>query len=499
MDQKAGRPSSLDEIWADDVLGRRVDAEFLIRFLLGHIAERGESGVPQSYVLNLDAAWGHGKTFFLQRLQRSLQTAGYWVALINAWQDDHAADPLVAVMSAVDEVFAPGLGARGTATKKLKQLKGTAAAVVIAGAKGAAKHWIRKGIGGEGWDNVLETLDVEKGGGATATVDGIANELGGMIDQRAKQLLDGFREGQRSIKTFRTQLGEFLAAVSTKQGKLPLFILVDELDRCRPPYAIALLERVKHLFDIDNVVFVVATDSGQLRHAINAVYGAGFDSQRYLLRFFDRTYVFEAPKFAPYLELLLRKIDSKALSLPPSESASTFISAAFEMFDLSLRDAEQCIDILRSIVTTWNVDTRIELAVLLPLVIAHQRGLEARLDDRFIAEMKILFVNPTAWVVKFPGAREFNVGAGAQEERDVSVLGFDLFSAFVRALNHSMPKQLENNPRTQPERWVNSRIFEEYADLHQARHDHKKPPPSSVILQYPLMVRSAGRLIPAVQ
>ncbi|QDE47832.1 hypothetical protein EIN43_17235 [Enterobacter hormaechei] len=66
---------------------------------------------------------------------------------------------------------------------------------------------------------------------------------------------------------------------------MPTFIFIDELDRCRPNYAIDMLETIKHLFDINNVVFVIATDKEQLSHSICSVYGSGFDATRYLDRF----------------------------------------------------------------------------------------------------------------------------------------------------------------------------------------------------------------------
>jgi len=62
---------------------------------------------------------------------------------------------------------------------------------------------------------------------------------------------------------------------------------VDELDRCRPLYAIELLERVKHLFNIPNAQFIIATDREQLSVSLSGVYGQGFNSKEYLRRFFD--------------------------------------------------------------------------------------------------------------------------------------------------------------------------------------------------------------------
>ncbi|NDI77146.1 MULTISPECIES: P-loop NTPase fold protein [Psychrilyobacter] len=36
----------------------------------------------------------------------------------------------------------------------------------------------------------------------------------------------------------------------------PKVILVDELDRCRLDFAITVLETIKHMFDINNIIFI---------------------------------------------------------------------------------------------------------------------------------------------------------------------------------------------------------------------------------------------------
>ena len=79
---------TLDDIWQDDLLDRRSDAEFLIEFLTRRTDERGVAGKTKSYVLNIDAEWGFGKTFFLERLARHLKAENYLCAHINAWKDD---------------------------------------------------------------------------------------------------------------------------------------------------------------------------------------------------------------------------------------------------------------------------------------------------------------------------------------------------------------------------------------------------------------------------
>lgn len=95
-----------------------------------------------------------------------------------------------------------------------------------------------------------------------------------------------------SVQEFRAGIKGWLdAVISTSQPALsyPLFVFVDELDRCRPTYLIEMVETIKHLLSIENVVFVIATDKAQLQHSIRAIYGDGFNSQLYLERFFQRS------------------------------------------------------------------------------------------------------------------------------------------------------------------------------------------------------------------
>lgn len=66
-----------------------------------------------------------------------------------------------------------------------------------------------------------------------------------------------------------------------------LVVFVDELDRCNPVYAIKLLERIKHFFDHENIIFVFSVNVNELTNTIANYYGQNFDSHRYLNKFFD--------------------------------------------------------------------------------------------------------------------------------------------------------------------------------------------------------------------
>ena len=64
-------------------------------------------------------------------------------------------------------------------------------------------------------------------------------------------------------------------------------VMIDELDRCRPSYAVEFLETAKHLFVVNQVVFVLAINRKQLAHAVRALYGNEFEAEAYLRRSLD--------------------------------------------------------------------------------------------------------------------------------------------------------------------------------------------------------------------
>jgi hypothetical protein len=481
----------IKEIWSDDLLGRMEDAVFLKKFLLNRLEEKAAAGAVQSYVLNLDAGWGHGKTFFLQRFAKTLEAEKYLVANVNAWVDDHADDPLLAVLSAIDRVVSPLIGKKEKAKRTWASIKKTGEAVALATIKGVATHAASKVLG-ESVNSVLQELNADGedvSDAAQATVKKV-------LDEKAQGLLDRFRDDKDSIENFREGLQSFLKELKSERRRPPLFVLVDELDRCRPSYAVHLLERVKHLFSINNVIFVFATDLEQLHHAIKAVYGIGFDSKRYLYRFFDRTYVFEKPSLKSFCETLVEKaaLKPEKFSIPSNVSIGLALAGGFSFFGLSLRDAEQTFDIIRSVYTVWDSSRLpIELIVLLPLAVAQQQGLHPiELTGEFSKQLKEFAKGrglPSAW--RFP----FNFYRQERGTVTEYVGGMGLFDIFLGEIGKMLPDiggDASNNPHYS---WVYNRFGWEFSTLHNNSYPSGSKP-SSILRKYPKFVRSAGRLKP---
>jgi len=105
-----------------------------------------------------------------------------------------------------------------------------------------------------------------------------------------------------SIKEFRQSLSEFISKANSRK---PLIFFVDELDRCRPNYAVSILEQIKHFFSVPNIVFVLSIDKEQLGNAIRGVYGSDkIDSDEYLRRFIDIEYSLPNPEKGAYYNYL---------------------------------------------------------------------------------------------------------------------------------------------------------------------------------------------------
>lgn len=406
MNEDAESINAPDRIWADDLIGRKGDADFLENFLVGRMAERREAERPGSYVLNVDAPWGAGKTFFLERFGRQLEQSGHIVARVNAWRDDHLDDPFVAVLAAIDSALEPYTKKDGKASKLWKAVKGGATPILGRAAAGAAKTLVKRYVGqsmdelirGEDADKELTSDGVERSAIEEVIADGtgrISVEIERVIDQSAQKLVDAFNAQAKSSNDFRAKLESAVEALKDKK-KLPLFVLIDELDRCRPSYAIALLERVKHIFDANNLVFVFATNSGQLQHSVSGAYGAGFDGFRYLKRFFDRTYNLDLPSVDDFVRAEAEAIDFGKARFP-TNNAADFLALASMEYAMDLREVQHVIDIIGTVISAWPHQPPVDLVILVPLAVQFYRT--GKLDwDEAIGSIPSSFkVSRRAW------------------------------------------------------------------------------------------------------
>ena len=122
---------------------------------------------------------------------------------------------------------------------------------------------------------------------AETVTDAAATIASHTIDATVEALLKEQIEAEKNLETLKACLKELAA-------DKPIILFIDELDRCRPDYAVDMLEVIKHVFDIENVKVVLVTNTKQLCAAINHRYGAEVDAQKYLDKFLK--YSFALPE-----------------------------------------------------------------------------------------------------------------------------------------------------------------------------------------------------------
>lgn len=370
----------LDEIWADDLLGdRRKHAEYLERFIVQKAA-LPEEGVRErrSHVINLNSPWGSGKSFFLERFRRHLER-NHVVAFIDAWKFDYVDDPLLPVIDAFQvEMRRYQVGG---IQDKVEAFRTKAAAVVGAIVAGAAKQAARRLIG-DGVDEIAEHFKGENSTAAEAAEAGLKDGLA-LLTEAGKVEASGFAVARQLVEEFRAALEELAASVQSIEGKhSPLIVLVDELDRCRPSYAIQMLERIKHLFGVPGVVFVLATDTGELQHSIKAIYGEGFDAKTYMRRFFDTAYEFGEPTVLELVRTRMAElgVDEDALASPFGIDNAQIMADMAEALKIKPRDIKRQIEVLDAAIATRPFETKIALPVFFISSWAYYSGDERLLD-----------------------------------------------------------------------------------------------------------------------
>lgn len=279
-----------------------------------------------SMVLALDSPWGTGKTTLVHMLKAKLESKGYRSIYFNAWEVDYASDPLIAMVSKIDLLSdgeSPESKRRMTKLKSLAMLVGKRG--LIAAAKAAT-------LGALDWNKEIDA----------ALAQGTGDASSDLFDLVVK-------EGE-CLKKFREELATYVELLQQGGPTQKLIFFIDELDRCRPTFAIELLERVKHLFDVPNIIFVLAIDRSQLEVSTAAVYGAGINAREYLRRFIHLD--FQVPQlsgkaFTSHLLHRFGMVDVFAERQGQLRAdLDTFVDVfclLAEVTGMSLRTQEQCI------------------------------------------------------------------------------------------------------------------------------------------------------------
>lgn len=300
-----------------DMLDRKKEVKNLSKII---------EAINQPFVLSINGQWGSGKTTFIHLWKSYLDANGYVTLYYNSWENDSSKDPLISIIGEIQQQITKRFNQQGL-TRIFNRLKKTSGKILLKSIPTAIK------IGTYGLLDIKSDAKIEQG--LAELFSNLPGEYVKYKDER-----ENFR---KTLTAFSHKLKENHNLIEGKK----IVILIDELDRCRPTFAIELLESIKHFFSIESYVFILAIDKTQLGCSLRTLYGTEMDYEGYLRRFIDYNYNLANPEIESFISLLYHTMgfegifERKYLSSSRPKLFLEMLKGYCIGFKLSLRDVEQ--------------------------------------------------------------------------------------------------------------------------------------------------------------
>lgn len=238
------------------IVSRKKDIDVLFEIINNRdiYKENSENGL----VILLNGSWGSGKTTFLNELEKYINESELYELFsnYNSYEYDFYENAYLPFFASIENKI------------KLKSefnnlIKCTSKNVfngVITSSYAIINSLLKKNLN-------LDINDIKD------NLMGIQNE----------ELLQEF-------KVFKKCKEKIISSLEKKCKKKPQIFIIDELDRCKPNFAMDTLEIVKHFFDVENCIFIIAVDKLQLEESVKTIYGQEMNAEKYFSKFFDYQY-----------------------------------------------------------------------------------------------------------------------------------------------------------------------------------------------------------------
>ena len=226
--------------FADDAFGLDSFADTLENYLLME-----KDYVDGSLVVTLDSDFGSGKSTFLRMWHHRLVNSSIQDFLpveLNAWETDFAHVAVYPIISSIAEAITDD------------KLRGKFLEAV--------KAVLPDLLGGLPFGVGTALSSFSKGAKAFSNKETAKAGFGSLPD------FDIFAKQKQAVKTLNKALTDII-----QESQTPILVMIDELDRCRPNYAIEYLETVKHLFNVQDLIFILAVSKSQMRRTAGVVFG----------------------------------------------------------------------------------------------------------------------------------------------------------------------------------------------------------------------------------
>ena len=248
--------------WSEDLLGYTAIGE-----TFGNLI----ASIDEAKVISIEAGFGRGKTFFRKAWAEHLRQMGEIVVEIDAQQSDHSGDPVVSFVGALINVLpVEDKTARQDAFERGKKIAGLGARTVA--------RMLARSAADEVIEYVTDTAADQVEG--ISALENVVEDVGNGMSKLAGDLIAAqLASEQVRQKELPEQLSALHAALTNDSDTKRIVILIDELDRCHPEYAIALLEAMKLVFDHKGFVFCLMVNADYLENVAAKRFGSFVETE----------------------------------------------------------------------------------------------------------------------------------------------------------------------------------------------------------------------------
>lgn len=217
-------------------------------------------------VITIDSQWGEGKTTLLKVWEKTLSQDDQFVPIYyDAFKNDFSEDVFLSIAIEIHEALKSEIlksGHNPKSKEQLATLKKHAVEITVESLKVLTQASSGAILSSWGLPNSISKSFSKL----------INNLLFGTLEHKAEEKFKAHLRLKKNIHAYKAKLREILSSQENATERKIVFF-VDELDRCRPNFAIEVIEKIKHLFSTENVFFILAINSQQLIDILRHSYG----------------------------------------------------------------------------------------------------------------------------------------------------------------------------------------------------------------------------------